>query len=86
MTIIDEKWRKEKWPNVKVRDIHEILEADKTLDITAVDGDSIPYVGWVEATFKLASDEVPAAEVIVPILVMRGSSLARPIGPTGPTL
>lgn len=79
VTIIDEKWRRENLPNVVPRDINEILEADNSLDITAANGESMPYVGWVEITFKLATDGAPVTEVIVPTLVMKGTSLARPI-------
>lgn len=64
-------------PNVVPRGINEILEADNSLDITAANGESMPYVGWVEITFKLATDGAPATEVIVPTLVIKGTSLAQ---------
>lgn len=67
VTIIDEKWRKENLPNVMLRDIKELLEGDNNLDFTAANGESMPYISWVEITFKLA----PAAEVIVSTLVMK---------------
>lgn len=35
VTIIDERWKGENLPNVKLRDVGEILDADDTLDITA---------------------------------------------------
>lgn len=38
----------------------------------------MPYVGWVEFTFTLASDGAPA-EIIVPTLVMTHASLVPPI-------
>lgn len=79
VTIIDEEWKEENLPNVKLRDICELLEADKTLNIMAANGESMPYIGWVEVTLKLASHGAPVAEVIVPTLVMSGASLARPI-------
>lgn len=36
----------------------------------------MPYVGWVEVTFRLATD---AEEFYVPMLVMKGSQQSRPI-------
>lgn len=86
VTIIDEKWSRENLPDAKLRDICAILDADKTLDITAANGDSIPYVGWVEAPFKLASNGVSATEVIVPILVTKGKTGVLPNPLLGPML
>lgn len=77
--IIDEKWLRQNLPNVKLRDIGEILETDSTLDVTAANGESMPYIGWVEVTFRLVSDGPPAVEVVVPTLVMSGAALIRPI-------
>lgn len=74
MTIIDKEW----WRK-KLRDIKELLEADNTLDITAANGESMPYIGWVEVTFRLASEEAPVTEIVVPTLVIKDASLARPI-------
>lgn len=79
VTIIDEEWWGENLPGVKLRDIKELLEADNTLDITAANGESMPYIGWVEVTFRLASEGAPETEIVVPTLVMKDASLARPI-------
>ena len=48
-----------------LRDISELLDTSDTLDM--------PYVGWVEITFNLASGGAPTTEVIVPTLVMKGN-------------
>lgn len=63
---------------MQLRDVKELLDADNTLDITAANGKTMPYIGWVEVTFKLASDRAPETEIIVPTLVIN-ASLARSI-------
>lgn len=39
----------------------------------------MPYTGWVEVTFRLASGAASNTEVIVPRLVMKGGKLVQPI-------
>ena len=39
----------------------------------------MPYTGWVEVTFRLASGAASKTEVIVPTLVMKGDKLVQPI-------
>lgn len=36
----------------------------------------MPYVGWIEVTFRLAADGVSTTEVVVLTLVIKGASLA----------
>lgn len=79
VTIVDESWWKENLSHVRLRDICEILEGDNTLAITAANGESMPYIGWLEVTFKLHANEALTTEVNVPTLVLSGSSLTRPI-------
>ncbi|KAL6454997.1 hypothetical protein MHYP_G00365650 [Metynnis hypsauchen] len=52
---------------------------EDTLNVVAANGESMPYTGWVEVTFKLAPEAAHTPEVIVPALVMRGGTLAQPI-------
>lgn len=79
VTVVSEHWKTEYLPHVTLRDISEIIEANDTLNITAANGEDMPYIGWVEVSFRLATDGVPTTEVIVPTLVIKGNSLARPI-------
>ena len=79
VTVMSEQWKTEHLPHVTLRDISELLEADETLNLIAANGGDMPYTGWIEVTFKLASDGVPTAEVIVPTLIIKGNSLAQPI-------
>ncbi|KAL6461004.1 hypothetical protein MHYP_G00309700 [Metynnis hypsauchen] len=79
VTIMDEQWKAVHLPDVKLRALSEILDAEDTLNVVAANGESMPYTGWVEVTFKLAPEAAHTPEVIVPALVMRGGTLAQPI-------
>lgn len=76
VSAIDEVWKADNVPDTKLRDIAEIVDPDNPLQVEAANGTEMPYVGWVELTFRLAaSDE----ELHVPMLVMKGSQQPRPI-------
>lgn len=79
VTIIDELWKEVHLPDIKLRHISDILDVTPALDIKAANGESMPYTGWVEITFRLASGAAAKTEVIAPTLVMKGSKLAQPI-------
>lgn len=79
MTVVSEHWKTEHLPHVTLRDISEINDDNDTLNLVAANGEDMPYVGWIEVTFRLAADGVPTTEVVVPTLVIKGGSLARPI-------
>ena len=67
VSIITECFLKQQLPDLKVRDINELLGTDADLQLTAANGTAIPYKGWVEARFRLNSEE--EKEVTVPFLV-----------------
>lgn len=80
VTIIDDLWKEVHLPDTRLRDISEILDrAAGPLNIVAANGESLPYVGWVEVTFSLVSDGAPTISVKVPALVMKGNKLGQPI-------
>lgn len=76
MTVVSKQWKTEHLPHATLR---EIIDANDTLNLIAANGDNKPYVGWIEVRFRLAADEVPTIEVVLPTLVIKGASLARPI-------
>ena len=43
------------FPDAQVRDISELIEAE--LDVTAVNGEAIPYIGWVQLNFQLSQGQ-----------------------------
>ena len=78
MSIIDEKWKEEYLPTTKLQDVSEILDSSEGLTLTAANGTEMPNTGWIEATFRLASETDQAGELIIPVLVMKGWHLSHP--------
>lgn len=77
--IIDEHWKNEVLPNVRLRLISEIIDAPDTLQIIAANGQDIPYVGWIEVTFQLPGESSDNRDSVIPILVTKGKHLSHPI-------
>lgn len=55
--IMDRKWADTHIPNYTVRPLQGLLE--ENLNVYAVNGQAIPYDGWVELTVILTGNEVP---------------------------
>lgn len=77
--IIDEWWKNNVLPDVKLRLVSEIIDASDTLQIVAANGQDIPYVGWIEVTFRLPGENSDSRDPIIPILVTKGKHLSYPI-------
>lgn len=77
--VIDEGWKQEYLPEVPLRDVSDILEAPNTLNLVAANGIDVPYIGYVEVTFRLSSPAAHKAEFVIPMLVARGQNLSHPI-------
>lgn len=56
VSITDEAWKTEYLSNARLRDVSEILDSHDDLILTAANGTEMPYLGWIETTFKLASE------------------------------
>lgn len=76
VSAIDEVWKADNVPDTKLRDISEIVDPDDPLQVEAANGTEMPYVGWVELTFRLAAS---TEEFHLPMFVMKGSQQPRPI-------
>ena len=68
VSIVSRDFMKRNFPNVNLRSISDLLD-DSDLVVTAVNGESIPFEGWVEMIFELKKDCAPLA---VPFLVSHG--------------
>lgn len=79
VSIIDEKWKREYFSTAKIRDVSEILDSHGDLTLAAANGTGMPYCGWIEMTFQLASGADQTEDLIIPVLVMEGSHLSHPI-------
>ncbi len=77
VSIIDRSWKQKYLPQQEVHSLSELL-GDRGLDLTAANGEPIPYDGWVELTFNLPGNDDPNLAIRVPFLVSQ-VSLARPI-------
>lgn len=76
------KWEMEKktyLPTEKLRNVSELIDGPDDLRIAAANGQDMPYIGWIETTFKLAAGGAVAEEVVVPMLVIKGQHLSQPI-------
>ncbi|KAL1249450.1 hypothetical protein QQF64_020455 [Cirrhinus molitorella] len=56
-----------------------ILEAPSTLNLIAANGIDMPFIGYVEVTFRLVSPTSHHTELVIPILVAKGQNLSHPI-------
>lgn len=79
VSIVSDNSRKTYFPQERLRNVSELMEGPDDLKITAANGQSMPYIGWVEITFRIAADCAAAEELIVSILVMKGRRLSQPI-------
>lgn len=66
-------------PTEKLRNVSELIDGPDDLRIAAANGQDMPYIGWIETTFKLAAGGAVAEEVVVPMLVIKGQHLSQPI-------
>lgn len=76
---MDERWKEEYSPDLRLRVVSEILDLPDDLTLTAANGTDMPYPGWIEMTFQLASETNLAKELLIPVLVMEGCHLSHPI-------
>lgn len=77
VSIIDRCWKQKFLPQQEVHPLSELL-GDRALDLTAANGELIPYDGWTELTFNLPDNDNPNLTIRVPFLVS-SVSLDRPI-------
>lgn len=77
VSIIDRPWKQKYLTQQELRPLSELL-GDRELDLTAANGEPIPYDGWVELTFNLPGNDDPNLAIRVPFLVSC-VSLVRPI-------
>lgn len=77
--LINESWKNEILPNVKLRPVTDLIDSPDTLTIVAANGDRIPFLGWVEILFGLSGKTHGPCTLTIPVLVMKGGTLTHPI-------
>lgn len=75
MCIVDRQWKDQYIPGVKVRDVSEATEATDNLNLVAANGSSMPY----KITFNLVPHANKMKELVIPVLVLKGQQLSKPI-------
>lgn len=72
VSLIDRAWRSKYIPDVSVRPISELMEImnyEKVPKILAVNGECLPFDGWVILTVNLPDNDDPELSMNVPFLV-----------------
>ena len=67
--MISKKWLDTHLPWEQVRGVTELLEEGQELSLEAVNGTTIPYVGWVHVQFCLAGAGKKVENLGIPLLV-----------------
>lgn len=49
------------------------------MNLVTANGSSMPYEGWVEITFSLAPPAKKMKELVIPLLILKGQQLSKPI-------
>ena len=55
VSLVSKQFLREMFPDTEIKDISELIEAE--LNITAANGEAIPYVGWVQLNFQLSQGQ-----------------------------
>ncbi|KAL6483733.1 hypothetical protein MHYP_G00086050 [Metynnis hypsauchen] len=78
VSIIDQDWKDQYLPSHDTRPLTELLAGDEKLEVYAVNGDLIPFKGWVAINVNLPGTEDPSLSINVPFLVSH-LPLERPL-------
>lgn len=78
VSMIDRDWKSKYLPDTPVRPLSDMIGDEEEFKVYAVNGDALPFDGWVSLTVNLVGNENPSLSITVPFLV---SSLAlqRPL-------
>ena len=76
ITCISSDWKEQNLPKLKLQPIERLLGISD-LELQAVNGTTVPYVGWVETSFAFG-EESSVRKLSVPVLVVN-QELERPV-------
>ena len=71
VSIMPKSWLGEYLPSSRLRNIEELLGEESGLNLIGANGGPIPFEGWVEVKFQLASSTQLANPITVPLLAAR---------------
>ena len=69
ITCISSDWKEQNLPKLKLQPIERLLGISD-LELQAVNGTTVPYVGWVETSFAFG-EESSVRKLSVPVLVVK---------------
>lgn len=69
VSMIDRDWRNTYLPDMPVRPLDEIIDDEEELKVYAVNGEVLPFDGWVVLKVNLKGNENPNLSITVPFLV-----------------
>lgn len=69
VSMIDREWKNKYLPDTPVRSLDEVIDNEEELKVRAVNGDTLPFDGWVPITVNLRGNEDPNLSITVPFLV-----------------
>ena len=76
ITYISSDWKEQNLPKLKLQPTERLLGISD-LELQAVNGTTVPYVGWVETSFAFG-EESSGRKLSVPVLVVN-QELERPV-------
>ena len=71
VSIVPQSWMMMNLPDTRLREIKELMEIGEQFQLTAANGTTIPFEGWVELEFRL-NKTVATQGMTVPFLVSSG--------------
>ncbi len=77
VSIIDTNWKSKYLPEQALRPLSDIIDGGD-LSVSAVNGDPLPFEGWLELTVNLPGNDDPSLAIQVPFLVGK-MPLERPL-------
>lgn len=69
VSIISRDWKDRYLPDLDMRPLSEIIEEIDELKVCAVNGESIPFDGWLPIMINLPGGEDPSLSISTPVLV-----------------
>lgn len=78
VSMIDREWKDKYLPDIDIKPLTEIIEDEEELALYAVNGDPLPFEGWVAIIVNLPGNEDPNLSISVPFLVS-SFTLERPL-------
>ena len=69
VSMIDRRWKEKYLPGVSARPLSEIFDDKEELEVHAVNGDILPFDGWMLITVNLCGNDHFSQPIMVPFLI-----------------